>query len=104
SIPITGVPAPQNLTANATLPSDVLVSWLLSNNATSYEIFRRAPGGAFLPLATVSGPPFQDVNVNADTSYLYSVRAVDGSNNRSEFSNIDLATTVVFTDDPPTAH
>src|SRR5207302_10635 len=38
------------------------------------------------------------------TSYLYSVRAVDGSNNRSEFSNIDLATTVVFTDDTLTAH
>jgi hypothetical protein len=33
-------------------------------------------------------------------AYLYEVRAVGSSSNRSAYSNYDLATTVIFTDDP----
>jgi hypothetical protein len=41
---------------------------------------------------------FNDSGRSANTAYLYKVRAVNGG--ESPDSNIDLATTVIFTDDP----
>jgi hypothetical protein len=44
---------------------------------------------------------FTDNGVVGNATYLYRVRAVDASGAcPSEFSNIDLATTIIFTDDP----
>jgi hypothetical protein len=40
------------------------------------------------------------VAVVGNTAYLYKARAVDALGKRSAFSNLDLATTVTFTDDP----
>jgi hypothetical protein len=38
--------------------------------------------------------------VTSGTAYLYRVRAIDSSNNHTNYSNIDLATAVTFADDP----
>jgi polygalacturonase len=38
--------------------------------------------------------------VSSGTTYIYRVRAVDGQGNYSAFSNSDIATTIIFTDDP----
>jgi hypothetical protein len=40
--------------------------------------------------------------LSSTTTYIYRVRAVDAGGNYSDFSNTDIATTVVFTDDPVT--
>ena len=47
---------------------------------------------------SASTPTFNDAGRSANTAYLYKVRAVNGG--ESTDSNIDLATTVIFTDDP----
>ena len=49
--------------------------------------------------SNVSGTTFNDTNVTAVTAYLYRVRAVDAQGNASSYSNVDLATAIVFTDD-----
>jgi len=38
--------------------------------------------------------------LSSTTTYIYRVRAVDAGGNYSDFSNTDIATTVIFTDDP----
>jgi len=38
--------------------------------------------------------------LSSATTYIYRVRSVDAAGNYSDFSNVDIATTIVFTDDP----
>jgi hypothetical protein len=45
----------------------------------------------------------QPSGLTTNTTYLYQVREVDGSNNVGPPSNLDLATTILFTDDPVVA-
>ena len=101
SIPILG--PPQNLIATASSNSAVVVSWLANGGTSSYEISRRGAGAGFAVVFMTTGLSFIDTPVSANTAYLYAVRAVDSVGNRSAFSNVDLATTVIFTDDPLTA-
>ena len=98
SIPIVG--PPQNVIATASSVSTIVVSWLASAGAFSYEVARRDPGGTFNLILSTAGVSANDNTVSANTAYLYMVRAVDSLNNRSAYGNVDLATTVPFTDDP----
>jgi hypothetical protein len=66
--------------------------------ATSYEIYRRAPGGAYTLRGTSATTSFNDT-ASANTAYLYRVRAVNAAGSSTD-SSPDLATTVIFTDDP----
>jgi hypothetical protein len=88
---------PTNVVATATSTTNVQVSWTASAGAVSYNVYRSSGGGVY----TLAGSPFvQTFNdtVLSNTAYLYKVRAVTGG--ESTDSNIDLATTVIFTDDP----
>ena len=97
--PNVAVPAaPTNVVATATSNTSVSVSWTTVSGATSYEIFRRVGGGSFVSRGTIVSPPFVDA-ASASTAYLYMVRAVN-SGGSSPDSTPDLATTVIFTDDP----
>jgi IPT/TIG domain-containing protein/fibronectin type III domain protein len=91
--------APMNLVATAQTTTSVLVTWSAVSGAASYEIARSSSGMSFSVIGSSTSTTFTD-SVSSSTSYLYEVRAVDGSGNRSAFSNMDLATTVIFTDDP----
>ncbi len=85
--------------AAAALSSAVIgVFWTLVDGATTYEIDRKAPGGAFTHILTVTSNGINDY-VASDTAYLYRVRAVNGGG-MSAYSAPDLATTVIFTDSP----
>jgi hypothetical protein len=42
--------------------------------------------------------------LSSATTYIYRVRSVDAGGNYSDFSNIDIATTIIFTDDPLVAN
>jgi hypothetical protein len=96
--------APNSLSAltisNEIVPR-VSINWSSVTGATHYEVERRSDVNAsYSPVASnVSGTTFNDTNVNALTAYLYRVRAVDAQGNVSSYSNVDLATAIVFTDD-----
>lgn len=94
-----GPPAPTGVNARAIAPTQVLITWTATTGATSYQIFRRAPGGAFTQIGTSNTNSFTDTSAAANTAYLYRVRAVN-SGGTSADSAADLATTVIFTDDP----
>jgi hypothetical protein len=92
-------PAPTGVNARATASTQVTITWNASTGATSYQIFRRAPGGSFTQIGTSNTTSFVDTTAAANTAYLYLVRAVN-SGGASSDSASDLATTVIFTDDP----
>jgi hypothetical protein len=75
--------APGNLTAAATGPTSVQLSWAASSDnvgVTGYDIYR---GSASTPLASVAGniTGYVDNTVAASTSYTYTVRAKDAAGN-----------------------
>jgi hypothetical protein len=90
--------APANLVATASGASSIGVTWDAVAGATSYQLDRRSAGGGFTQIATPGTNSFND-GVSANTAHLYRVRAVNG-NGASDNSNVDLATTVLFTNDP----
>jgi len=92
--------APTGVVATATSTSSITVTWTPVGGATSYEVDRRAPGGAFTLVGSPGAPPFNNnTGLSADTAYLYRVRAVNGGGTSANSAS-DLATTIMFTDDP----
>lgn len=98
---VSAPPAPAGVNAVATSSTQVQVTWNAAAGATSYEIYRRNPGGAFTLRGTSTTNSFTD-NASANTAYLYRVRAVNAGGSSGD-SAADLATTVIFTDDPLSA-
>jgi hypothetical protein len=92
-------PAPTGVVATAVSSTQVNVSWNVVSGATSYQVFRRGPGGSFVQVGTSTTTSFSDTSAAPNTSYLYRVRAVN-SVGASTDSAGDIATTVIFTDDP----
>jgi hypothetical protein len=93
-------PAPTGVNARATSATSVLITWNASTGATSYEVHRRAPGVSDVLLTTTTSTSYTDTTAAANTAYLYHVRAVNAGG--SADSAPDLATTVIFVDDPLT--
>ncbi len=94
------VTPPTNVVATATSTSNVNVSWTASAGAVTYNIYRSPDALTYSLAGSTTGPTvtFNDAGRSANTAYLYKVRAVNGG--ESGDSNIDLATTTIFTDDP----
>jgi len=90
--------APAGVNAIATSSTQVQVTWNAVTGATSYQIDRRNPGGAFALRGTSLTTSFNDT-ASASTAYLYRVRAVNAGGSSGDSAS-DLATTVMFTDDP----
>ncbi len=93
--------APTGVNATATSTTQVQVTWNAVTGATSYQIYRRDPGGSFSLRGTSLTTSFNDT-ATANTAYLYRVRAVNAGGSSGDSAS-DLATTVIFTDDPLTA-
>ena len=93
-----GVLPPANVVATATSTSNVNVSWTSTAGATSYNVYRSTGGGVYASAGSTASLSFNDAGRTPNTAYLYKVRAVNGG--ESTDSNVDLATTVIFTDDP----
>jgi len=91
---------PAGFVATASGTTQVNASWGAVSGADHYEVWRSSHGGASAPIATPSGTTFSDTSVVAGVTYLYRVRAIDAGGAASAFSNLDPATTIVFTDDP----
>lgn len=90
---------PASLTATAALSGtwSAGLTWPSVSGATSYEIWVSSAGGAFTSAGTSSTNSFTHGSLTAATTYLYKVRAVN-STGKSDFTAIDPATTVAFTD------
>jgi hypothetical protein len=96
-------PAPTNLFATATSGTSVLLIWTApTGSISSYQVERsQSVNGSY---TTLSPNPittsFTDSMASPGTAYLYRVRAVYTAGGHSSYSNKDLATTIIFEDDP----
>jgi hypothetical protein len=87
---------PANVVAAATSTTNVNITWTAATGAATYRVYRRAGGGSYTQVGETSGTSFSDATVSANQAYLYKVRSF--AITESADSNVDLATTVIFTD------
>jgi hypothetical protein len=95
-------PAPANVLASATTPNDVSLSWTAVLGAASYTIYRSENASVFSFAGTTATNNFLDSGASANTAYLYRVTTTLAGV-ESPSSNVDLATTVIFSDPTLTA-
>jgi fibronectin type 3 domain-containing protein len=91
---------PTGVTATATATTQVVVTWFAMSGVDHFDVLRSSNGSAFGFVGETGGTMFIDNGVSADNTYLYVVRAVNGSGSMSANSAADAATTVIFADDP----
>jgi hypothetical protein len=91
--------APAAVVATAVNSTTVSVSWNASSGATSYDIYRQGPGTGSGFVGSSSTTSFTDSTAAPNSAYLYRVRAKNAAGSSGD-SAADLATTVIFTDDP----
>ena len=87
--------APTNVSATATGPTAISVSWTASGGATSYRLERQGPGSSsFVEIASnLTGTSYADsTGLSAGNTYVYRVRAENGSGT-SAYSATASATT-----------
>jgi hypothetical protein len=90
---------PTGVVATAIAPTTVRISWNLAAGATSYRVYRSSDGTNYTLVGSPIVSPFDDSNsmgMFANTAYLYVLHSFNGVS-ESANSNIDLATTVIFT-------
>lgn len=95
--------APAALEAEAVAAPSVTVTWGASTGSVSHYVVERAPtlNGPFSAVSpNVAGTSFTDTSAASGSAYVYRVRAVGPSGAVSAFSNADVATTVIFTNQP----
>jgi chitodextrinase len=92
--------APTGLTATATSPTNVNLSWTASTDnvgVTGYRVFRAAS-----QIGTSVTTSFSDNTTIGSTTYVYTVKAVDAAGNLSEASAPASVTTPAPDTTPPT--
>jgi chitodextrinase len=97
---------PAGLTATATSPAQINLSWTASTDdvgVTGYQVERCQGSGCtnFTLVTTVPGTSFADTGRSAATTYRYRVRATDAAGNLSSDSVIATATTQSSSDTTP---
>lgn len=92
-------PAP---TVIASAASSASVSLIWSDvGADMYEVIRVGPApGAFTSITTTAGTTYVDSSVAAGSSYIYRINAKSSDGAIRSTSASDIATTIIFTDDP----
>lgn len=90
---------PSALVATRASTTAATISWTSSAGASTYELFRGTTNANLAAISTNATTPFTDTTLAPGITYLYKVRAVNGGQ-FSAFSNTDLTTTVLFSNDP----
>jgi hypothetical protein len=93
---------PTGVVATAITSTRVDLTWTAVSGATSYQVDRKGAGGSYAQIGTSATNSYSDTSASSNTAYLYRVRALIGGN-ASGSSAPDLATTVIFTDNPLSA-
>lgn len=91
--------APENVVAAATSTTAVNISWSAAPAVSSYRVYRGQRIGGVITYSLVGSPgttTFNDATASPGVAYLYKVRSF--ASIESADSNLDLATTVMFTD------
>lgn len=96
---------PTGVSATALTATSVQISWSVPGGTTpvEYRVYRSTNGATYSPINFVLHPVtlYVDVTASANSAYLYKVRSSGaGGTNESADSNRDMATTVIFTEDP----
>ncbi|HEV7375379.1 MAG TPA: fibronectin type III domain-containing protein [Pyrinomonadaceae bacterium] len=95
---------PSALIATGTSAPQINLSWTASTGGTvdHYQVERMQSlsSGYTVVNPNVPATSYTDVSVSSGTAYLYKVRAVDSQGNFTNYSNVDLATTITFDNDP----
>jgi hypothetical protein len=92
-----GIPA---VVATAVSSTSVSINWSPADGATGYDVFRSTNNGPYALVGQPAVPAYTDGGLAPNTAYLYRVRSRDNNGNLGELGPPDLATTVLFTDDP----
>jgi hypothetical protein len=98
--------APASISAYATSPNSVSITWSSVTASPEYSVERSSNGTTFVEVAHTSGPSSTfatDSSVSPNTAYLYRVHgfySAPGGGPPGPNSANDLATTVIFMDDP----
>jgi len=91
-------PRPQNVAATAQSATSVALTWTGVAGISQYKVWR-SDGTQYTSIGTPSQTSFTDFTAQAGKAYLYCVQTfVNGGG--SACSNVDLATTVMFTTNP----
>src|SRR6266699_350037 len=91
--------APTNLTATASGPVQINLSWTAATETggtISQYLIERCTGATcsnFVQVATSPTTTFNDTSLSGSTTYNYRVRATDAANNLGPYSNVVSATT-----------
>lgn len=96
---------PASLLATAVGITQINLNWSppVSGAPDHYGIWRRS-GGEFSRIGTAWTASYTDPTVAANHAYLYQVSAENSSGQVLGWTNVDLATTVFFADDPLVVH
>jgi hypothetical protein len=81
--PSAALPAAPTLAAPTAGSGSLSLSWNAVAGATSYLVYRLAPGGAWTLVGGPLSHGFVDTGLSAGVSYSYSVAAVNGSGSGS---------------------
>jgi len=92
--------APASLVATATSTSQASLTWSAVTNANHYEVARSSNNGPYSTAGSPAGTSFGDTGLTPGVTYVYKVRAIGPSGETGPYSNIDVATTIIFTNDP----
>ena len=91
---------PTNLVATATSTTSVSVTWT-SSSVDHFEVWRNSGAGyGASPVASPTGTSYVDSGRAPGVAYVYKVRAVDSAAASSAYTTPDIATTILFADDP----
>ena len=90
-------PAAPELNSVGNSAKGVVVSWSAVDEATKYKVYRKASGGSWEALKTVTKTNYTDTTALMGTKYAYRVTATNGSK-WSDYSNSIAVTFNPFTD------
>lgn len=97
--------APGNLVATVASTTQVNLTWNAATGSVDhYQVQRsQSVNGPYTVIANPTTTSYSDTTAGSGIAYLYRVAAVDAIGDLSGFSNLALATTILFTDEPLTA-
>ncbi len=93
---VSSAPLAPGISAYAVGTNTVNVQFAFVFGVTEYRVERKAAGGVFTQIGVTSSTVLQDTTASSNTAYLYRARAFNEAGG-SPYSNVDLATTVIFT-------
>jgi len=70
------LPAPVGVSTSNASASSMTIGWALVTGASGYRVYR---GGALVTASPVAASPYNDSGLSADTTYSWTVRAIDAN-------------------------